>query len=118
MVRVPGARQGRGRARYFLPARSVIVLWRTSSRTDTTPWATLVSVPAHESSTNHFVPRTVAALYWPTVRNEPWPLPHRLRVFGFLLAAAAWAPLPHGASGWLSVRSVVALVWVSLNWPA
>src|SRR3954451_6442804 len=33
-----------------------MVLRRTSSRTDTTPWATRVSVPAQESWTSHFVP--------------------------------------------------------------
>jgi hypothetical protein len=39
------------------------------------------------------VPRTVAALYRPFVRKEPWPSPHRLRVFGFFFfAAAALAP--------------------------
>ena len=49
------------------------------------PWS---ACPAQESCTSHLVPRTVAALYCPRVRNEPEPSPHSLRVFGFFLAAA------------------------------
>src|SRR3954465_2139019 len=97
----------------------MIVLWRTLSRTATTPRGTLVSVPAHESWTSHLVPRTVAALYWPRVRKAPEPSPHSCRVLGFFFfffAAAADAPrFGQPASAWLSVRSVVAFVWVILN---
>src|SRR3954471_9420851 len=107
--------QRRGLARYCLPALSRIVLPLTLSRTDTTPVATLVSVPAQESCTSHFVPRTVAALYWPRVRNEPEPSPHSLRVFGFFFAACAPR---HGASGSLSVRSVVPPDCVTLKMPS
>jgi hypothetical protein len=62
---------------------------RTLSRTETTPVATFVSVPAQLSCTSHFVPRIVAALYWPRVRNWPLPSPQSLRVFGFFAAAFA-----------------------------
>src|SRR3954454_14428215 len=79
----------RGRARYCFPARRTTVLRLTLSRTDTAPLDTFVSVPEHESCTSHFVPRTVAELYWPRVRNEPDPSPHSLRDFGFLAAALA-----------------------------
>src|SRR5690349_6435256 len=99
----------------------MIVLRRTLSRTDTMPFFTRVSVPAQESWTSHWVPRTVAALYWPRVRNDPEPLPHSLRDFGFFLAAAC-AELcfffGHFASGWESVRSVVFLPSLSLKMPS
>ena len=36
------------------------------------------------SWTSHLVPRIVAALYWPRVRNLPLPSPQSLRVFGFV----------------------------------
>jgi hypothetical protein len=91
-----------------LPALTTIVLRFTLSGTETTPLVTFVSVPAQESWTSHFVPRTVAALYCPRVRNEPDPSPHSFRVFGFFAAARA---LPHAASGSLSVRSVVEPDW-------
>src|SRR4051812_43771748 len=96
----------------------MIVLRRTLSRTLTTPLVTRVSVPAHESWTSHFVPRTVAALYWPRVRNAPLPSPHSRRVLGFLAAADALPRLGQAASFSVSVRSVVALVWPSLKMPS
>src|SRR3954451_22437789 len=64
------------------------------SRTLTTPRLTLVSVPSHSSCTSQIVPRTVAALYLPSVRNLPFPLPHSLprTDFGpFFLVAASVA---------------------------
>src|SRR6185436_19422541 len=77
------------RARYCLPARTVTVLPRTVSRTLTTPRTTRVKVPSQRSITTHFVPRTVAELKLPFVRNWPLPSPHSLRVFGFFAAALA-----------------------------
>src|SRR4051812_9551249 len=94
-----------------------MVLWRTLSRTLTTPFFTRVSVPEQESWTSHSVPRTVAALYWPVVRNEPEPLPHRCRAFGFLVAFAAACARAHDASGSLSLRSVVRPGWGTLKMP-
>ena len=47
------------------------------------PLFTYVSVPSQRSSVNQFVPRTVAALYRPFVRNLPLPLPHRWRTLFF-----------------------------------
>ncbi len=74
---------------YVLPLRSTMVFFLTSSRTLTTPCVTLVIVLVQVSVTSHLVPRTVAALYWPRVRNLPLPSPQSLRVFGFLAAALA-----------------------------
>ena len=67
------------------------------SRTLTVPRLTVVSVPSQRSSVSQIVPRTVAALYLPFVRNLPLPLPHSLPStacgpFFFLLTAAALAP--------------------------
>ena len=42
----------------------------------TVPRVTFVNVPSQRSSTSQIVPRTVAALYLPSVRNLPLPLPH------------------------------------------
>ena len=75
---------------YDLPLRTTIVFFLTLSRTLTLPCVTRVSVSAHESWTSHFVPRTVAALYLPLVRNLPLPSPQSLRVLGFLAAARAF----------------------------
>jgi hypothetical protein len=61
----------------------------TKSRTATLPRATRVSVLVQRSSTSHFVPRTVAELYWPFVRNRPLPSPHSRRFLGFFFAADA-----------------------------
>ena len=47
----------------------------------------MVSVLVHVSCTSHWVPRTVAALYLPEVRNAPLPEPQSLRVLTFLPAA-------------------------------
>ena len=60
---------------------------------------TLVSVPSQRSSTSQIVPRTVAELYLPLVRNLPLPLPHSLPrtdfgPFFFFLASAAAARAP------------------------
>src|SRR4051812_35813525 len=96
-----------------------MVLRLTLSRTLTTPFLTCVSVPAQLSCTSQRVPRTVAALYWPRVRNEPEPSPQSLRVFGFFLAAAcAVFFFGHFASASLRVRSVVVLVCVILKTPS
>src|SRR4051795_12965689 len=94
-----------------------IVLWRTLSRTLTTPFFTRVSVPEQESWTSHSVPRTVAALYWPLVRHAPEPLPHRCRVLGFFFAVAEACAFAHDASDSLSLRSVVLPGWVTLKMP-
>src|SRR6266487_1684236 len=60
------------------------------------PRFTVVNVPSQRSWVNQIVPRTVAELYLPVVRNLPLPLPHSLPStdFGpfFFLAAAAAAP--------------------------
>ncbi len=58
------------------------------SLTATTPWVTRVRVVVQLSWTSHLVPRTVAALYWPRVRNLPLPSPQSLRDLGFLDWAA------------------------------
>jgi len=87
--------------------------WRTS----TEPCVTRVSVPAQESCTSHRVPRTVAALYFPLVRNAPFPSPQSLRDF-FLAAALARPFLGHRASCSVSVRFVMPLDCVTLNRPS
>src|SRR3954451_2352806 len=70
-----------------------MVFLRLTSRTWTVPRGTLVKVPSQRSSTSQMVPRTVAALYLPSVRNLPFPLPHSLprTDFGpfFFVAASA-----------------------------
>src|SRR5262249_8214893 len=106
-----GAFQLRGLAVYVCGARRAIVVCLALARTLTTPWVTRVSVPEQLSWTNHLVPRMVAALYLPVVRNEPLPVPQSLRVFGFL--AAAWADLLRGqaASCSVSVRLVIPPTW-------
>ena len=72
------------------------VLWRRRSRTLTVPRLTVVSVPSQRSVVSQIVPRTVAELYLPFVRNLPLPLPHSLPSTAcgpfFLLTAAALAP--------------------------
>ena len=91
----------------------------TLSRTVTTPSVTRVSVLVQVSCTSHVVPRTVAALYLPAVRNAPLPLPHSLRVFDLL---GGGARLPEGflqpVSGSVSVRSVSPPARVSLKMPS
>ena len=78
------------------PAFTLTVFLRLKSRTATVPRRTLVRVPSQRSSTSQIVPRTVAALYLPSVRNLPLPLPHSLprTAFGpfFLSAPAERAP--------------------------
>ena len=64
------------------------------------------------------MPRIVAALYWPFVRNLPFPSPQSLRVFGFLAAALAFLAAGHGASGSLSVSVVMSPDCVTLNMPS
>src|SRR4051812_6054076 len=71
-----------------------MVFLRLRSRTWTVPRVTLVNVPSQRSSTSQMVPRTVAALYLPSVRNLPLPLPHSLPrtdfgPFFFFLASTA-----------------------------
>ena len=89
------------------------------SRTVTTPSVTRVSVLVQVSCTSHVVPRTVAALYLPAVRNAPLPLPHSLRVLTFLAAALA---LPEGflqpVSGSVRVSTVTPPARVSLKMPS
>ena len=62
------------------------------------------------------MPRTVAALYLPTVRNAPLPSPHSLRDFGFF--AAALPRFPHGASGSFNVKFVIPRFWSTRNMPS
>ncbi len=65
------------------------------------------------------MPRTVAELYWPLVRNLPLPLPHSRRFFAF--AAAVLARLPFGHDSFSvslsTVTGVLPPVWESLNRP-
>src|SRR3954452_25315276 len=72
------------------------MLLRLKSTTATVPRFTVVNVPSQWSCTSQIVPRTVAELYLPLVRNLPLPLPHSfpstdLGPF-FLSAAADRAP--------------------------
>ena len=94
-----------------------MVVFLTSSRTRTTPCATLVMVLVQVSWTSHLVPRTVAALYWPRVRNSPLPSPQSLRVLA--LAAAALA-FPSGSPSSFSDRVSVVTPpdWLSLKMPS
>ena len=64
-------------ATYFLPALTITFFFFAKSRTVTDPRATFVSVLVQLSSTIHLVPRTVAELYEPEVRNLPLPSPQR-----------------------------------------
>ena len=100
-----------------MPAATTTVLFRTRSRTVTVPRATRVRVPAQLSLTSHFVPRTVAELYLPAVRNEPLPSPQRWRCF-FLVAAALRPPPRHEASASVSARFVTEPGWVTLKTPS
>ena len=86
----------------------------------TTPLLTRVSVVVQVSCVSHFVPRTVAALYWPRVRNDPLPSPHSLRDFFFLAAAAALLPRGHESASVSAsvVTGLEPLVCVSLNSPS
>ena len=85
-----------GEPRHFAPwprtlfgARTTIASPWTLSSTSTPPTFTVVSCRRHVSSTSHRVPRTVAALYLPAVRNAPLPSPQSLRFLGFFCAAEA-----------------------------
>lgn len=89
-----------------MPALTLTVLCLTLSRTVTVPRVTRVRVPAQLSCTNHFVPRTVAELYLPVVRNAPFPSPQRWRVLGFFLAAALAPFVLHAASDCVSASCV------------
>src|SRR3979409_33712 len=90
-------------------------LGRRRSRTLTVPRLTVVSVPSQRSVVSQIVPRTVAELYLPFVRNLPLPLPHSLPSTAcgpfFLVAGAARAPRADGhcarEGSPASVRSVV-----------
>ena len=70
------------------------------------------------SVTSHLVPRTVAALYWPRVRNLPLPSPQSLRVFGFLAAALALLAFGQPVSFSDSVSVVIPPDWLSLKMPS
>ena len=52
------------------------------------------------------------------MRKVPEPSPQSLRLFGFFLAAALALPRLHGASGSVSVRSVVVALCVTLKMPS
>ena len=89
---------------------------RLKSRTLTVPRFTVVNVPSQRSWVNQIVPRTVAELYLPSVRNLPLPLPHSppstdFAPRFFFFAAAAEAPLigAHSERGGspLRTRSVI-----------
>src|SRR3954468_64598 len=56
---------------------------------------------------SHFVPRTVAALYFPAVRNAPFPSPQRRRFRGFFAAAVALCAFGHAASASTSLSVVM-----------
>jgi hypothetical protein len=96
---------------------TLTVLRRLKSRTLTVPRFTVVNVPSQRSWVNQIVPRTVAELYLPLVRNLPLPLPHSppstdfAPRFFFLAAAAEAVPFngAHSDRGGspLSVRSVI-----------
>jgi len=78
---------------------------------------TRVVVESHRSVTSHLVPRTVAALYLPLVRNRPLPSPHSRRVFAFAAALARRGQL----SGSVNVSVVSGReppVWLILNTPS
>src|SRR4051794_5921804 len=62
----------------------------------------------------------VAALYWPVVRKEPLPVPHRRRDLGLeaKIAALALAFFGQPVSFWLSLRSVTPFFWVTLKKPS
>src|SRR6185503_1270368 len=64
-------------AKYLCPALTMMVLRGLNCVTRTLPRITRVSVPLQRSSTSHLVPRTVAALFLPLVRNRPLPSPQR-----------------------------------------
>src|SRR5215510_6242308 len=101
----------------------MMFLWRRLSRTSTEPTATLVSVPSQRSCTSQRVPRTVAELYLPSVRNVPLPSPQSLRVFFFLAAADAvlLAAFGHFASGSASLSTGIGLVaffWLIVKMPS
>ena len=76
---------------------------------------TFVVVVVHVSWTSHLVPRTVAALYLPDVRNAPLPSPHSLRVF--FLAAARLRLAALQSSGSLRVSTVTPPEVLTLNCP-
>src|SRR5689334_21545354 len=87
-----------------------------STRTETR--VTRVSVPAQESSTSHLVPRTVATLYLPDVRNEPLPSPQSLRFLGFLALTRALLRVGHAESCSVGVSVVMPRDCVTLNRPS
>src|SRR5262245_23009642 len=90
------------------------------SLTVTERFLTFVVVVVHVSVTSHFVPRTVAELNRPVVRNFPLPSPHRRRFFGF--AAALLAFLDFGQlSCWVRVSVVSGFFpfgWLILKMPS
>ncbi len=69
--------------------------------------------------TTHRVPRTVAELNSPLVRNLPLPSPHSLRVFGFAADDDAFLPFGQLSFGPASVSSVIGSepVWPTLKMP-
>ena len=71
----------------------------------------------HVSCTSHVVPRTVAALYAPVVRNLPLPEPHSLRFFGLRCAALALRRDEQSSSS-TSLRSTSVLVCVIRKMPS
>ena len=65
------ARDGGCGRRQRSPAESTIRFLRMVSRTTTFPRVTRLRVPSQRSSTSQRVPRTVAWLFFPWVRNRP-----------------------------------------------
>ena len=71
--------------------------------------------------TTHLVPRTVAELNWPRVRNLPLPSPQSLRVLGFFWAVLALLARAGSGLGPASASSVIGLaprVWLILKMPS
>ena len=103
------------------PARTRTVFLRCRSRTETAPCVTVVRVPAQVSVVTQAVPRTVATLLRPCVRNRPpESVLQRRRVGDFLPAAAERARLQPEKSPPRSTMSVMPLpvgVWRTSNMP-
>jgi hypothetical protein len=67
----------------------VTVRLRALSRTLTEPRLTRVTVASQRSSTRQMVPRTVAELTLPVVRQRPLASPHRWRILRLEMRALA-----------------------------
>src|SRR3954447_21878322 len=118
------------RAKYLWPALTILFFLKPKSRTSTAPRVTVVSVPAHVSVMDHFVPRTVASLLRPRDRKWPCTLENSERLF-FRAAVVCLGAPPRGTlveqlfrpppvidtvvSGFL--RACRNLNWPLLKWP-